>query len=605
MRFVWAVAAFFLAAVLIGAGIAQRTIFVGPETEESAISTSDDLAYTLIDGDVLNRLPGAQTLTVTGDGTIFAAYGRTADMRAWLADTEYNGVELDAGEVTTEVVDAVPEAVPAEPAAPSDDAATTEPAPRSPIGSDLWLDEFQQDDELIQPLQLPAEMSLLIASDGVEPAPSEISVSWALSNATPWAGPLIAAGSAFLALGVFLYVLAIRHVRRSRGPRRKGPPPLEATQPISVGAAAEHGVISAGPRAKALGRKRRTFAIVPVVAVSALLFSGCSPESWPQMSATPTPSATPTVIPDAQQAPAVTEAQAERILVRVSESVAAADEAKDPALAADRLEGPVLAERATNYTLRNAIADYKAPVAIPASPIEIVLPQAFDGWPRTFMAVVEDASDTTVPPTIMTLTQQDAWSEYRVSYLANLEAAVVMPDLAPAWLGATQVQPNSSFLTMAPDQIAAAYSDILNNGEDSEFFAAFDTGGDRFREQVTANRQSRLDTFNQTGATTASLTFEATPGTFSPTALATLESGAIVAVSVNEIDTVLPTNEDAEIKLTDNRTVKALTGVEASKTGVSTTFSDQLFFYVPAQGSSEKIQLLGYNSNLLEAKVLP
>lgn len=607
MRFVWAVAAFFLAAVLIGAGIAQRTVFVGPETEQTAITTPEDLPYTLIDGEVLNRLPGAQTLTARSDGTIFAAYGRTADMKAWLADTSYNGVEMDAGEVTAEVVEPAPVEVTSEPAAPSEDEAATEPAPRSPIGSDLWLDEYQQDDELIQPLQLPDEMSLLLATDGVEPAPSDVTITWPLSNATPWAGPLIAAGGAFLALGVFLYILAIRHVRRSRGPRRKGPPPLEATQPISVSAADERGVISAGTPARALGRRRRSVAIIPVVAVSALLVSGCSPESWPQLSASPTPSATPTVIPDAQQAPAVTEAQAERILVRVSESVAAADEAKDPALAAERLDGPVLAERATNYTLRNAIADRAAPSPIPAAPLKIVLPQAFDGWPRTFMSVVEDDTDATVPPTIMMLTQQDAWSEYKVSYLGNMEASVVLPDLAPAWLGATQVQPNSSFLTMAPDQVAAAYADILNNGESSEYYDAFESDGDQFRLNVAANRVERTAAFNETASTTATtgnLAFAASAGSFDPTALATLESGAILAVSVSETDTVTPTTADAVIKFENNQTVRALTGVEESATGVTTTFSDQLFFYVPAQGSGEKIQLLGYGSNLLEAKVI-
>ena len=46
MRFVWAIAAFFLAAVLIGAGIAQRTVFLGPKTEQASISVSEDLPYT-------------------------------------------------------------------------------------------------------------------------------------------------------------------------------------------------------------------------------------------------------------------------------------------------------------------------------------------------------------------------------------------------------------------------------------------------------------------------------------------------------------------------------------------------------------------------------
>ena len=39
-------------------------------------------------------------------------------------------------------------------------------------------------------------------------------------------------------------------------------------------------------------------------------------------------------------------------------------------------------------------------------------------------------------------------------------------------------------------------------------------------------------------------------------------------------------------------------------TGFTTTYTDQLFFYIPGQGSSEKIRLLGYGSSILEAKVI-
>ena len=50
-----------------------------------------------------------------------------------------------------------------------------------------------------------------------------------------------------MAIGVFLYILGIRHARRSRGPRRKGLP-LPVTEPIDLAVAGEDkGVISAGP----------------------------------------------------------------------------------------------------------------------------------------------------------------------------------------------------------------------------------------------------------------------------------------------------------------------------------------------------------------------
>ncbi|MEV8368976.1 glycosyl transferase [Microbacterium sp. NPDC064584] len=609
MRFVWAVAAFVLAAVMIGAGIAQRTVFQGPRSESVDIAVSQEAPYLLIDGAVLNRLPGAQTLRAQGDGEIFAAYGRTADMKAWLADTEYVEATLtSSGDVDSESVTPAPSE---EPSAEEDVAvegetdgsadATAEA--RSPIGSDLWLDEFQQEDLLIAPLQLPEGMSVIVATDGVAAAPSDVSVSWSVARATPWAGPLIVLGAILMAVGVFLYILGIRHVRRSRGPRRKGLP-LPVTEPIDLAVeGADKGVISAAPTRRSVGPGRKALVVAPALAVSALLFAGCSADSWPQLAASPTPSPSESVIiPEGQQAPAVTKAQAERIIARIAQTAADADSALDATLAATRLDGAVLEERATNYRLRAALPDEAALAAIPTKPLEIVLPQAYDGWPRSVMAVVNDDADKTA--SIMLLTQQDQWAPYKLTYLSSLEASTQMPDLAPVYVGAQQVPPDSSFLLMAPDQLAAAYADVLNKGADSEFYDQFEADGDQFRASVTADREKRLADFNTTAASTGSLTFDTVAGSHPPLALATLESGAIVAVNVNEVDTVKPTNADAVIKLDTNPTVKTLAGAEQSATGFTTTFSDQLFFYVPGLGSSEKIRLLGYSSEILDAKVI-
>ncbi|MFT4220033.1 MAG: glycosyl transferase [Microbacterium sp.] len=593
MRFVWAVVAFFLAAACIGAGIAQRTVFMGPKTAQTEFEVSGDLPYTLIDGAVLATTSGAQTLVVRGSDQVFAAYGRTVDMVGWLSDSSYNHVVLSGGKTVVEQVDNTPE-----------DGKASE---HNPAVSDLWLDQFEEEGELTLPLKLPETMSILIASDGTAPAPSDISVSTPISNSTPWAGPLMVLGGLFLLIGVVLWVLGIRHVRRSRGPRRKGlpAPPTEAIDVADD--AAQKGVISAGRRRRAITTGRRGFVVAPAVAVSALLFGGCSADAWPQFGAgaSPSPSVSETVIvPEGQQQPAVTEPQAERIIAEVAETVAEADEEKDAKAAAQRLTGPALAERETNYTLRDKVKGQEAPAAIPSKPLAILLPQQFDGWPRTVMSIVLDKDDETVAPTIMLMTQEDPWSKYKVSYLANLEAAAELPQVAPADIGAIQVQPDSPFLVMEPGKLAKAYADVLNKGEKSTYAAMFDLANDHFHSSVAADREERLKAFNKTGKKTGELTFTSKPADTPPLALATLESGAIVAVHLHETDTVKATNEDAVIKLKDNPTVKALAGVSQSATGFTTTFSDQLFFYVPTQGSSEKIRLLGYSSNILSAAVI-
>ncbi len=386
MRFVWAVVAFVLATLLIGAGIAQRTIFMGPSAQQVELSVEEPTPFVLVDGAVLRENPGQQTLLVRGDGEIFAAYGRTADMEAWLSDTTYTSIALDDGEPVSTVVEAEaaqeqdPDAdadgatpVPTEEPTPSDDPAVTEEGDsaeqgRSPVGSDLWLDSFSEQDQLITDMQLPEGMSVLIAKDGTESAPDDIVVSWPLNNSTPWVGPLIVAGGAVLLFGLIMYVLAIRHQRRGRGPRRKGPGPLPATEPIDLSvepAPVREALEPKSPSTdetdrpadtkpekserRALGTRRRLLAL-PALGVAALMFAGCSSDSWPQFGeASPTPSPTPTVIaPENQKPPAVTESQASRILQDISSTLAEADAAMDIDLAGTRLEGTALDARATD-----------------------------------------------------------------------------------------------------------------------------------------------------------------------------------------------------------------------------------------------------------------
>ena len=605
MRFVWAVAAFVLAAVMIASGVAQRTIFQGPKTETSAINVSDTASYTLIDGAVLDRLPGSQTLRAAADGTVFAAYGPTADLKAWLSDTEYNAVTL-AGDksVKTAVV----------PPVADENGDVPKAAHRDPAGADLWLDEFQQDDILIEHLQLPDTMSVLVATNGTDPAPADMSVTWAVHRSTPWAGPLIVGGGILMLVGVFLYILGIRKMRRSRGPRRKALPPLPETEPIDLSIEAEDkGVISAGEPVKAPARRRRAFIALPVVVISSLAFTGCTADAWPQLGGSPSPTPTATVVDaDDAQAPAVTETQADRILNRISTAVSKADEKKDAKLAATRLTGAPLAERKTNYTLRKKISDQAALDALPASGLKVVLPQAYNGWPRTVLLVADEKSgkDDAVDSTMMMITQADPWSAYKVAYSGHLEADA-LPDVAPAYLGAAAVQPDSSFLVMPPNQIAAAYADVIDNGDKSKYAAQFATDDDPFLKGVTESRKKQLAEFEKTakdkdsGKKTGKMSFSSEAGAEDPLALATLESGAIVAVNVDEVETVTPTSKDSVIKLTQNDTVKALTGVKESQSGFNTTYSDQLFFYVPGVGSTDaQIRLLGYSSNILGAKVI-
>jgi len=625
VRFVWAVVAFVLATLLIGAGIAQRTIFLGPAVQQVELSVEDSTPFVLVDGAVLRENPGQQTLLVRGDGDLFAAYGRTADMQAWLSDATYTAIDLDAdGEPTSTVVGPT---VQPEEGDPTE--GETGQTGRNPAGSDLWLDSFSETDQLITDMQLPEGMSILIAKDGTEPAPSDIMVSWPVDRSTPLVGPLITAGGIVLLVGLVLYVLAIRHQRRGRGPRRKGPGPLPATEPIDLsvepapvrealeepkGADAasepdsEPAADAKGQRTERRALKRRRLLVLPALGLAGLMFAGCSSDSWPQFDAvTPTPTPTQTVItPENQKPPAVTEAQASRILQDVSATLEQADADRDIDLAATRLSGLALDARRTDYALRKTLKDRELPAVIPTEAIEVLLPQATDEWPRTVLVLSKSKSDETVPPTILTMTQDDPWAEYKVTNIAEMQASTEIPQLAPAWLGTSLITDGASaFLTLAPDELAAAFADVVDTGEKSEYYGAFDEVALSLADSIVQSREAITQGLADEGAAkTSKATFDIAPSEDPAVAMATLDSGAIVAVSLVDKEKVTPRTSDAVIRFGENPEAKALTGAEEASKGVVTTYGLQLFFSVPSQGSTEQVRLLAVHQDILDVEVI-
>ncbi|TFB46462.1 hypothetical protein [Cryobacterium tagatosivorans] len=619
MRFVLAIVAFVLAAVMIMLGIAQRTVFLEPASTSLSVTVEGGDRYAVITSKALRANPGNQTITVSGPGTVFLAYGRSADVDAWLSEeahaeigfarttgklTSTSAGEADPAASPTATPTAVP--TPSATAAPDAPAADAEPAVAgaNPAGSDLWLEEFTADRDLKTRINVPAGISVIVASDGTQPAPTKITLDWPADNATPLAGPLIAGGAVLLLIGLILYLLALMHMRRSRGPRRnlpKGPrmPRLpRAPRPKSIKANE-----ITGPRRSIT---RSFLAVVPVVLVSSLALSGCSADFWPSTSSKPSAAASPTAgASDApKQAedvppPAVTVPQLERIVRKIAVLTRDADVALDAEALATRFTGPALEQRLANYTIRTKIKKFAALPALPASPLTLTLPQQSSAWPRVVMTVILDKDNPTVAPTAIVLRQENPRANYLVEYAVQLEAAAQVPGVAPAVIGAPLIAPDSKLLLMPPEQIAAAYADVLLKGEASEFFDLFEAKGDTFRTQVGLEKKTEK---KAKLPKTASIAFGTAVGTGKTIALATNDSGSIVAVSIKETETVKPV--DAGATVSPEGASKALSGVSATAKGIQSIYGDQLLFHVPAAGSTDKIVLLGFAQGLISSAEL-
>ena len=581
MRFVFAIIAFVVAAGLILTGIAQRTFLRAPDALSISATIDSTAPVMVIDGAALNAFEGSQTVLAQGDGPVFAAYGRTSDVLAWIGDTQHTlvTVDMETGELVSETVTGTETEIP------------------DPNGSDLWLDDFVKDDELRMTINVPETVSVIIAADGIAPAPSDLSLSWPLDNSTPWAGPLIVGGALVLLLGLGLLLWASNHMRVARGPRRKMPkvprqpvykPKRKGRQPVDAAATK--------------GGRRSARVIAPVMLVATLALSGCTADFWPALGADPTPTPSATEAPGAAELPppAVTVRQVERIVASISAVVTEADETRDSALLETRFTGAALELRTANYVIRGADGSVPALPAIPVGPVELVLPEQTESWPRTVLAIVQNEEDATVAPVALFLQQEDPRSNYKVSYAITLEPSIVLPDVAPASVGAARLSSDAGLFVLSPTEAALAYGDILAQDVESDSYLLFQSEGDSLRIAVGVDSKAAQ---RASLPKTASLEFGFDLGSADPIALATNDAGAIVAVHLNETTTVRPIEAGAAVNPTGQ--IKALSGLAVSTKGVVATYAEQLMFYIPPAGSDGKIILLGYSQGLVSATEIP
>ncbi|QCR43772.1 hypothetical protein C1N91_09735 [Curtobacterium sp. SGAir0471] len=575
MRFVLAIVSFVIGLLLVGLAVGQRTVFAPPSSLVAQSSSTASAPVTVIPGSTLTANPGYQRINVSGSGTVFAAYGKTADVDAWIGDAKHTTLRFDAEQDrlvgrTTGSGDSVPD----------------------PKGSDLWYQEWDGPGQFT--VRLPADVSVVVLADGSDAAPTDVSVTWPRDTATPSVGPLLVVGGLFLAGGVALLVWAFLHQRRGRGPRRRS----GGTRPPRVRASRR--AAAAGAQVPVRGRRgRRSLVAVPIVLVGALGLAGCSSEYWPQgggSGATPTPTASATGAADPTEPTAATEQQIRRIVERVADVASKADADRDTSLLESRFTGAALDFRKANYAIRGKDADVDAPPAISAGEVCVALPQQTASWPRTIFTVVAEDCSAKTAPQALTLVQDSARDDYKVAYDVSLEAAAEIPSLAPTSLGAARLAGDTKLLRIAPDDIAAAYGDVLAKDSESDKASLFASDGDGLRSTIgKAYKDKKADSLPDT----AKIEYSSEVPEDSPVAIATDGAGALVSASLDEIEKVTPTAAGAEVNT--EGAVKALSGVDSSTKGISATYSVQLLFSVPPVGSDEKVVLLGFTQGLTAA----
>lgn len=597
MRLVSAILILLTSIMALGSGIALRTVWAGPDSIVKSVNIDHTAPAVLIDGNTLTAYPGRQTITAIDDqgdpeSGVVLVYGRSTDVIAWVTPARFTAVRhnQETGELY---------------AVPRLGQESTLP---NPLGSDLWLDQYRETDAVRTSLTADSGITVAVFADGERAAPESIEISWPLDNVSPVSGVLVALGIVAMAVGFVLLGLALTDVRRRRGPRRKITlaPKRRAPRRGPYGS-------RRGATGSARGRRMtRSIALIPLLGIA--LAGGCvGPESGPGGENTLSP---PTAQRDADldgdnsdgadggatpagPYPAVTQAQFERIMARVSNQVALADQNLDAQLLADRLSEPSLSHRSSQYRLRSWDSELGQLVGIPAEPIRLLVPQQTSSWPRTVVAVIQEGPELNAPTVAVVLRQETPRENYLVSYATLLAPDVVLPPFPPADVGSPRLARDSKLVSLSPEETVSLYGDVLRRGPESRGWLDFDTLTDDLYALVGPDgRELRRESFGSQ----LELSADIVPTDYPIVALATADSGALVFGTLEEIEQVRPLESGATINATPS--VRALTDLPSSSEGFVARYEMQIVWYVPPIGSDERARVVGYGYLLVDANEL-
>lgn len=633
MRYVLAIATLVLSGLLLILGLGQRTFLAGPAEISFPVETQTEAGFAVVNGAEFAKVPGQANVVVQGERA-FVATGATRDVVGWVepfAHTELS-VDLRGERVEAAAVKPVEEA--------ATELVTAESA-LDPRGSDLWLEEREIDDTgsgvetetLRVPVALTEDQSVLIASDGTEALPQDVTLVWAQDRNTPWAGPLLAGGGVLAVVGGVLYLLAVDHDRRGLGPRRGRRGPLQGIRNVFTRggrkrSGANQDAPTATPETPTTGgsaqrnvsaTQRLSWArrgALPALGLTvALGLTGCSASYWPQAAAPEVTEEEPTATPSAIAPVPVTDGQLKKIIADVAEVAAQGDDALDATALSERFVGDALAQRTANYTIRAEVPEYPVvPPRITEEELDYELVQSTEGWPRTLFVTVastsgsapvptegedtaEEAPPVASPSLAMVMTQQSPHVNYQVSRVVSLRGGISMPQAAPAEDGTALLANDIETLTLPPGEVGAAFATLLQDGADAEPSQYFDLETDTLLENYGKARTAQSQAESDEKGQTMKYSVTARQGDEKTTALSTGAGGALVVTTV--IEEQIVDADGGRYKPQAKDSVTALSGLTGEQERLVQEVAHQLLFFVPSKSDEAKIELLGVTSELV------
>lgn len=636
MRFVLAISALVLSGIMLVLGIGQVTFLAGPHQVAFTRAFEVPNGLAVLEADQFEVVTGQANVVVQGKGA-FIAVGHARDVAAWVAPFAHAQVVADVAAKSLEF-----SPVSNDKEASKEYAALVEVDDPSDIvvpslyGSDLWQEQrgvAQVDSETTtdevdtnaeadtqgtesETVRLPVALApdeAVIVSVAESGTPGSLSIEWVQDRSTPWAGPLLVGGGALALIGALLYLLAVDHDRRGLGPRRGRRGPLQGIRNIFGGSNAKKNKSAVTHSGQVVKRK----AAIPVLAITAALtLSGCAPSYWPDFSDSsedPVVAEEAGVVATGAPVPVSTK-QISRIISDVSALAGAADDSLEAAQLESRFTADALLERQANYTIRKSVSDYEVIVPrITDEELGYQLVQSTEGWPRTIFVVVASETEEVTPvegeeppaqpdsPSLaLIMTQQSPHENFMVSRAIALRGGITMPEAAPAEEGTALLADDLQTLLLSPAEVGPAYAAILQTGTGAAEAASFNLEGDSLIERSGAAWVAQSAAAAAAGGQGITYTVTAAQSDAEIVSLSTGVGGAFVATTVLETRTEAPA-EGSRWRPTVPKSLTALSGLEGQQEKLISVVAHQLLFFVPSKDSTDKIQLLGYTSDLISA----
>lgn len=587
-------------------GVLQKTVWAPDDTRTASVELDEPGPVVIVEPGVLNLYGTPATLTATAadpesEITISRTTKENAD--AWVGASDVTRIvglteetaldartttggegapeadapaddattEEPAGDAATEEASDEPADEAAEDEAAGDEAAEDEAAEEvdpaelatvpAPGGSDLWEATESGDGTVSWEFDEDAgRTAFVIGSDGEQPAAADVSITWPNDSSTPWALPLIIIGGGIVLTGAVVGFFAFRGAKREAD-RRK------ARQ----------------ERRRKLAETGAAFAIVPIIALA-----GCGAPELPQ----PDPEPAPT-----EAGPAVSDEQVGTILDRIRDTVTAADEELDADALEARGSGPFLQQRTAAYDVKEDAEDFTLPPAVAAGDVLVNHTGATNAWPRATSVIVQDAESEAAQ--LLVLAQADARAEYTVWSQTVLQPGAELPEVADPREGSELLEPDAAGYRLVPNEIAAAYADVLSKGEDSDSAGAFEE--DAFASQVSSNQKDQRDALSSGGA---EVSFKYSGSDSQLTAMAAADGSAIVTGVIEAESTITPdSTESTTGTLTIPEPASDVIGESTTSDDLRQTSMVVVTWVVPA-GEDDPIRMVGVNEVFTGAELV-